>query len=324
MRAFFFSFALLLSTGAGAQSPPDFVLSEDYLRSLAQGSKAVVDVPVVLTHRTNNVHALANDCEMHLAGTPTGPELADPTSVVVEPPNLCKFASASGSGWGAVFDQQVINKNCIATGYPRIFTEHAASGSEGGANPNHVLEIHPALRIACGPDVIDFTSYLTFFPGMRSIKPSTANDCIRNRTVSMRYDPSGHRYEFLEQGGTCGNFVIAEVGFVEPKWIQAINGGHAAIARVSLDGQSRTTLKLYTLAGTPADQWLAAVKTNGLGADRVYVHGMITYDYFAFVKAMRSKTTHYWINPAIWTKVPHPISLVVFGFPTEAPWDDQD
>jgi len=197
----------------------------------------------LFTHRTNNVHGLAADCEMHLAGVPTGTALADPYSIVVEPPNLCKFPPSSGSGWGALFDQHAINRNCVATGYPRIFTEHAATGSEGGANPNHVLEIHPALRIVCGPDAIEFTSDLTYFPGMRSIKPTTADDCIRNRNVSMRYDAPGHRYEFLEDGGTCGDFAIAEVGFVEPKWIQAITGGHTAIARVSLVGQTRTTLK---------------------------------------------------------------------------------
>jgi hypothetical protein len=323
MRSFLGGLTLLLSAAAAAQSPPDFVLSEAFLHGLAQGSAAVIDMPVVLTHRTNSVHALASDCEMHLAGVPAGTALADPYSVVVEPPNLCKFSPAGGSGWGAVFDQRVINRNCVATGYPRIFTEHAASGSENGANPNHVLEIHPALRIVCGPDAIDFTSDLTYFPGMRSIKPTTADDCVRNRTVSMRYDAAGHRYEFLEDGGQCGNFAIAEIGYVEPKWIQAITGGHTAIARVSLDGQSRTTLKLYTLAGTPADTWLASVKTNGLGPNRVYVHGIITYDYFSFVRAMRSKTGH-WNNPTTWTKVNYPISLVVMGFPTEAPWVDDD
>jgi hypothetical protein len=320
---FLFGLALLLSTPAIGQSPPDFVLSEAFLRQLAQNSAAVMDMPVVLTHRTNSVHTLASDCEMHLAGTPTGSALADPYSVVVEPPNLCKFASTSGAPWGSEFDAKVINRDCVATGFPRIFTEHAASGSAGGANPNHVLEIHPAIRLTCGSNVIDFTADLTYFKGMRSIKPASANDCVRNRAVSIRYVPAEHDYEFLEDGGTCGNFAIAEVGYVQKKWIQAINGGHTAIARVSLDGESRTTLKLYTIAGTPADQWLSSVKTNGLGPNRVYIHGMITYDYFSFVKAVRTKTGQ-WINPTTWTKVDHPISLVLFGFPTEAPWVEDE
>jgi hypothetical protein len=321
MRSFLFGLASLLSTAAAAQSPPDFVLTEDFLHQLAQSSAAVIDMPVVLTHRTNNVHALGNDCEMHLAGTPTGTQLADPYSVVVEPPNLCKFGPPTGASWGALFDTNVINQSCVATGYPRIFTEHAASGSAGGANPNHVLEIHPAIRLTCGSSVIDFTSDLTYFPGMRSIRPETADDCVRNRAVSIRYDATAHRYEVLEDGGTCGNFAMAEVGYVQPKWIQAINGGHTAIARVSLDGESRTTLKLYTIAGTQADQWLVGVKANGLGPDRVYVHGMITYDYLSFVKAVRSKSGQ-WTNPSTYTKVDHPIALVLFGFPADAPWTE--
>jgi hypothetical protein len=64
-------------------------------------------------------------------------------------------------------------------------------------------------------------------------------------------------------------------------------GGHSAIARVSLDGGSRT--KIYTISGTDADKWLAKVKQSGQGNERVYLHGMLTYDYFAFVRTMRSK-----------------------------------
>jgi hypothetical protein len=42
-------------------------------------------------------------------------------------------------------------------------------------------------------------------------------------------------------------------------------GGHSAIARVSLDGGSRT--KIYTISGTDADKWLAKVKLeNTAGA----------------------------------------------------------
>jgi hypothetical protein len=323
MRAFLL-LLFLLAAPAAAQTPPDFVLSESYLHSLAQRNSAIVDQPVVLTKHTAKVHPLASDCEMHLAGSPIGDPLGDPPAVVVEPPNLCEFKLAGDPDWGDEFDTHVIGRNCVASGYPRIFTEHAAGGTEEGPNPNHVLEVHPALRIACGGDVIDFTSYLKYFPKMRAIKPSSADDCVRNRTLSMRYNPAEHRYEFLQDGGHgCGNFAIAEIAFLEPKWIQTIHGGHSAIARVSLDGQDRVTLKLYTLAGTEADQWLTAAKTNGLGSERVYVHGMLTYDYFGFVKAMRSKAGH-WVNPTAWTKVDHPLALVLFGRTAEPPWSGED
>lgn len=45
------------------------------------------------------------------------------------------------------------------------------------------------------------------------------------------------RYYFaVESNGTCGNFAIIEIGYVEKKWIKATGGGHSAIARISSDG----------------------------------------------------------------------------------------
>jgi hypothetical protein len=108
---------------------------------------------------------------------------------------------------------------------------------------------------------------------------------------------------------------------VEPDWVQKISGGHSAIARVSLDGSSRTTLKIYTIDGSKADDWLASVKANGLGDDRVYLHGMFSYDYFAFVRTARTREGQ-WINPTEWTKVKFPLALLVFGMPDGAPWED--
>src|SRR5258708_33218109 len=116
MRIFLFGLALLAPSAAAAQSPPDFVLSEAYLHDLARGSAAVVDIPVVLTHRTSNVHSLASDCEMHLAGAPAGAALADPSSVGVAPPNLCKLPPTRWPGRGAAFDPPVLNPNCAESG----------------------------------------------------------------------------------------------------------------------------------------------------------------------------------------------------------------
>jgi hypothetical protein len=302
-----------------AEFETDFAITETYLRLLADKSSILVDIPVRLTHRTRNVHTLANDCEMHLAGKSIDMNLGTPPSIVVEPPNLCKFDHDSGKTWPKVFDELVINRDCVVTGFPRIFTEHASGGDEG-ANPNHVFEIHPATRIKCGDNVVSFDTYLTYFPGMRAIKPASADNCVRTRTVSMRHRQG--RFEFSEDGGAnCGNFGIVEVGFVESDWVQKIGGGHSAIARVSLNGSSRTTLKIYTLEGTKADSWLAQVKASGQGDDRVYLHGMFTYDYFAFVRTVRTRERE-WINPTEWTKVKFPLAFVVFGMPDDAPWED--
>ncbi len=128
---------------------------------------------------------------------------------------------------------------------------------------------------------------------------------VRNRNA---------RYEFREEGGRgCGNFAIIEVGFVEPEWIKTIPGGHTAIARVSLNGESRTTLKLYTLRPSKSDQWLTKVKTEGMDEDRVFLHGMLTYDYFFMVKALRDRDTGRWAKPSAWQQIEFPIAMVVFG-----------
>jgi hypothetical protein len=311
--------AVVPLSAARAEFDTDFKIAESYLRLLADKNSILVEIPVRLTHRTKNVHRLASDCELHLGGKPIDMSLGDPRSIVVEPPNLCKFEHDSGMKWPEVFDEFVMNRDCVVTGFPRIFTEHASNGDEG-ANPNHVFEIHPATRLKCDDKVISFESYLTYFPGMRIIKPASADNCLRTRTVSMRHRQGS--YEFSEDGGhNCGNFAIVEVGFVEPDWVQKTGGGHSAIARVSLNGSSRSTLKIYTLEGSKADEWLAGVKANGLGDDRIYLHGMFTYDYFAFVRTARTPE-HVWINPTEWTKVRFPMAFVVFGMPDSAPWEE--
>src|SRR5215467_6166498 len=78
------------------------------------------------------------------------------------------------------------------------------------------------------------------------------------RALSVRFKDG--QYEFLQHAGTgCGNFAIVEVGALNPAWIRATTGGHSAIARVSADGTTRVSLKIYTLAGTAIDTWLAGL-----------------------------------------------------------------
>src|SRR5262249_50613812 len=144
------------------------------------------------------------------------------------------------------------------TGYPRIFTEHVTSGEAGTSNPNHVFELHPALKIARdGETPLDFVHALTAPAGLRHITPASAETCLTTRTLSVRFKDG--QYEFLHQAGTgCGTFAIV-VGALNPVWIRATTGGHSAIARVSADGTTRVSLKIYTLAGTAIDTWLAGL-----------------------------------------------------------------
>jgi len=306
----------------------DFSISEQYLAQLADAGIQPV-LHVHMDARTKRVHTLDADCEIHIATTPEGPPLGSLPSVIVEPPNVCKFsprgthvASESelrNKTWPAYLDTHVMGKTCEVRGFPRIFTEHA-QGDADPANPNHVLEIHPVLSIKCDGHQLSFSTFLTYIAGMRAIKPSTAASCINQRRLDVRYAEG--LYQFREAGGQCGNFAIVEVSNLNAAWIRRIKGGHSAIARVTADGTSLETLKIYTLEGTKADSWLAVAMQNGIGNSRILLHGMFTYDYFSVLKVVRT-TDGQWTHPSEWEEVKFPLAFVVFGQPDRPPWEEQ-
>jgi hypothetical protein len=125
--------------------------------------------------------------------------------------------------------------------------------------------------------------------------------------LQVIYDQTKDRYLFRESGGTCGNFAEISVESVISGTIRTITGGHSAIAHVSADdGDTSSALKIYTLAGSEIDSWL------GNNPKSIGLHGIITYDYFAFIKALHSSGGE-WLKPAAWQDVPFPLAFVAFG-----------
>jgi hypothetical protein len=237
----------------------------------------------------------------------------------LEPPNLCKQKPPALGKWEAWVDAKVKGQQCEVVGFPRIFTEHA-TGGQGDSNPDHVLEIHPALRMRCSISSadIDFRPFLKIHKGMRRMKDTTAASCFQGRELRVR--KNAERYEFKQNGGgSCGNFAVVSIAFYKREWVHEINGGHSAIVRAFVGQEGPFTLKVYTLAGTEADQILvdAAVGLNG---SRLLVHGMITYDYFNILRAVR-RPDRSWLPDAMlktWTPVEFPVALVLFGESPEA------
>jgi hypothetical protein len=279
------------------------------------------------------VKALAQDCEVHVAGTLLDREFGEPEAVISEPPNDCKFlpnaknptSAVTGASWRTLLDRHVLNHDCTITGFPRIFTEHADSGTAGTSNPNHVFELHPALTIACdGEQSLGFSHALTAPTGLRHITAESAASCLRDRRLSVRFKDG--QYEFIQSGGHgCGNFAIVEVGSLNPKWIRATDGGHTALARVSADGSTRESLKLYTLNGTVADTWLAGLnpptrQPAKVITDRVLLHGVITYDYFSIIRTLHEVGATTWKRPADWVEIPFPLAFIVYGQTQTVPW----
>jgi hypothetical protein len=313
-----FSLLALAREAIAQDAPPDFSITESFLKKLYAGKSIQPVLRVQMDDRTNAVHPIDKDCEIHIAATPQQ-KLGDPPAIVVEPPNLCRFDPPSGN-WPDVLDDKVMHKTCDVKGFLRIFTEHAQS-SGGGANPNHVFEMHPALSIARGGDTLSFTSFLTVFEKMAAIKPSTATSCIEDRTLDVRYNKKQKRYEFREQGGRCGNFAIVEVTSTNKEWVRSIDGGHSAIVRVSADGKSRRTLKLYTLDGSVEDKWLDGIMKGEESSKRKLLHGLFTYDWYSIVTTVHTKSGT-WLKPTKWTQVKFPLAFVVYGETQTVPWEE--
>ena len=318
------------TTATELGSPPDpggvfdFAVKKSFLETLENGHTIQPTITVTLGHHSS-LHPLNQDCEMHIAGTVQGPAFGWPGAIVIEPPNLCRLdpnglETDDTSTWPAVLDD-LEGKTCQVTGFPRIFTEHA-SGQASASNPNHVFEMHPALGIDCGDQKVSFASFLKIFPGMRAISPSTATSCINGRQLEVRYEASTAEYQFRENTVGCGNFAIVEIDGVNPKWIRTVTGGHTAIARVSADGQSTATLKIYTLSSSSIDSWLGSPAGSGnAGAAQKLVHGLFTYDYFSMLKTVHPKQQN-WLTSGEWTSVKFPLAFVAFGEAETAPWGE--
>jgi hypothetical protein len=60
--------------------------------------------------------------------------------------------------------------------------------------------------------------------------------------------------------------------------VEQVTDGFSAKATVSADGKRTSTVRLYGLEESQGAEWLNFVRHNGLNRNRVFVHGMLTYD----------------------------------------------
>lgn len=305
-----------------------FAITESFMQTLAADSSLLRTMRIRMDARSG-VHTLSSDCEIHVGGSVPGTTLGTPNGMVVEPPNLCKIKPEGFAGnpsatqlknviWPNLFDDKIIGRTCEVNGFLRLFTEHAAGGGAGGSNPDHVFEIHPALSITCDGEETSFRNFLKIFPGMRAITPGSASSCIRLRDLSVRFKNS--RYQFKQQGGTCGNFAIIEVSSVVGNSTNELSGGHSTIGRVTADGENTSTLKLYTLSGSESDTWLADVMQNGFGTEPKLLHGLFTYDIASILRTLRDANGQL-TEPSTWQEIDFPLAFVVFGDAETAPWE---
>lgn len=287
----------------------------------------------------SRVHAVSADCEIHVgARMPNNRVIASPPGIVIEPPNVCRqrvpqIAQGGNrdSAWVRFF-RSVQDSTCEVTGFPRIFSEHAAGGGDGGSNPDHVIEIHPVTALTCGQTTMDFIPLVKIHPNMRKISSNSTRACLEERKLWVRQRGSGNqiRYEFAEEGakggsgGSCGNFVVVHAAIGKEYIRQLSNGGdHVALARAWVDSSGPFALKIYTYNGTPEDSALAQLDANpdSIATLEMNLHGLLTYDYFTIVQAVQEDDPgpdgQFDWRPALelrnFIEIRSPLALIVFG-----------
>jgi hypothetical protein len=270
------------------------------------------------------LHSLQTDCEMHVAGRVVGLSLGQPSAMVVEFPNWCKFDPQGNLGdsfnsltnqWRDFADTNLVSKTCDVTGFLRIFTEHATGGG-GPSNPDHAYEFHPAMSMRCGNQNFAFENMLRAFPGLRHISTGTASNCLQGRRLRVRFQ--NNRYEFQESGGgSCGNFVIVRVTAVDTANPVSVEAGHYAIATVTADGNNDARIGLYTLSPSSLDSWLRQV-LNGGGNPTKVIHGVTTYNWQSIIRALTDQNGDL-RRPSNWTNIQTPMAVIAYG-ETEAPF----
>jgi hypothetical protein len=340
---------LLGASSAEAQRVPSdvtFSLNRSWLDDLLHSGPGGVTVGARWTDtfimgEHSGVHALGADCELHAAAElRNNVVIADPAGIVAEPPNVCKMRvkqigkGALGQAWIDYFDSHVTGQSCRLTGYPRIYSEHAAGGEAGSSNPDHVVELHPLLALDCGASPIAFDGLMRAYPKMKRITDASTIACLDSRKLYVRQRGTGNNvvYEFLEEGakgsgGRCGNFAVVDA-HITKQYIRGLENGstatdsdHVALAQAWVGESGPFPLKLYTYRGTPENDAIVvlAKKAKKSASLDLPLHGLFTYDYFTIVQALQVQKpdgTYDWAPASSLTEykeVSHPLSLVVFG-----------
>lgn len=182
-------------------TPKEFTVPVSTLRNWA--SAVIVEVDAFTVEGHSAVHALADDCEMHLGGhTPnfTG----DPDGLVMEPMNACVQPAPAGFASWPAFGDSLLTNSITAFGVPRIWPEHLDGGSP--SNPDHAAELHPLTSLTFGAKTFDFAPNVFAGKFQGGVSNATALKIVQQTTVSVT--ATGDSADISFSAGTIGNFTI--------------------------------------------------------------------------------------------------------------------
>ena len=291
-----------------------FELTEEFVRSWS--AEPVRDVQAVIDC-AGPVHTPKNDCEIHIGAAFADPSFTDFPNVVLEPPNLCKPPREPKR---ADFNE-LSGEQCTANGFLRAWPEHLDNG-RGCSNPNHVLEVHPMVKLTCPGASYDFMDKLYAADDLGFKSPA-----IVNRMLDMQFwvcrgcsaDDAMLAFDYCFgdpcKAGHASNFarMDAEIirSSIRPEEGKDLDGVATAIARVQPDPDSprRRPLKLYAVKGTKFYDELLAERNKSGAAPEFEILGIFALDPFSVVRTIDDEN----FADGAWEPVHHPVCLLVFG-----------
>lgn len=253
----------------------------------------------------SSVHAVQNDCEIHLGGK-VDSYAGDPDGWVLEPMNACLEplpgnAIYSKSAWLAL-GNQVTNTSVTAEGLVRIWPEHLFSS--GASNPAHALELHPLLRLIAGGKLYDFSKLVYApdgFPG--GLRAETAQNILTDTTVRVTESAGTVTIDF--ESGTIGNFATLTVR-VLCNTIKEVTNGLRMDGEVIWGHDQKVAVRLVTVAGSQINDTFAQLKKQGKITATGDFLVLFSLDPVALYNS--AKQSH---GRAV--KVEKPLQLIVYG-----------
>ena len=267
--------------------------------------KITVSMDVNITGHSK-VHSRGADCEMHFGGR-SEMYKGDPPGLVLEPMNLCvqpffgkqKYSKTDWKSFGDALKGKMVH----VEGVPRIWPEHLRS-KENPSDPHHAFELHPLTMIKEGSVIHDFSSFIFDPSGYKGgVKPKSSSRILNKASVSVVN--RGGMVEVTCNSGMTGNFTLLHFTIFKDS-IENGNGGHRMDGEVQVANGGTIKVRLLTVAGSPADDAIAKLKTQSEQQFEMDSLVLLSLSPEALFKAAQQST-----GDSI--PVQNPIQLIVFG-----------
>jgi hypothetical protein len=215
----------------------------------------------------SKVHDAQSDCEMHFGVSWEG-YIGDPAGIVAEPMNLCEQPCFNKSSYNKTdwitFANNLIGKNVILEGVPRIWPEHLVVGADNASNPPHAIEIHPLTKLSIGSKDYNFSNFIYVPEGFRGGLHSSAVQSIFEK-IEVEVIKNKDKVDVEFSAGTIGNFTTLSIEFNKDK-IAQLNGGHSIEGKAILENGKDYSVTFITVQGSPIDdqiaKWMTGNKTK--------------------------------------------------------------